>query len=202
VSGGTVLTPGDLHGRPVSGGVSDSRRNRLVKDFYGRLPDPRIIYLDITEERIPIATLNIKNPLLERTVPESRVWIIDRIEFFAMYRAGLPSDYQLVDPGILEPTTHFFFTVDHVVPFHLETRRQIPNLGVAAQPESYFPCLGDRVGATEVTFSVFVKADQTIRCYYENVRASNITPLVSMGTRIRGWEADQTILQEILEQQR
>jgi hypothetical protein len=120
-----------------------------------------------------------------------------------MYRAGLPSDYQLVPPGILEPTTHFFFTVDNVVPFHLETRRQIPNLPTAPQPESYFPFVGDRVGAKEVTFSVFVKADQTLRCFYEIVRLpQNINPLVSYGARIRGWEADQTILQEILEQQR
>jgi hypothetical protein len=203
VTEGTVLTKGDLRGRPVSGGVADARRSRLVKEFYARLPDPRVVYLDITEERLLDVTLNRQQPLIERTVPESRVWIIDSIEFFSLYRADLPSEYRLVPPGWLEPFIHCYFTIDNVVPLHLETRRQVPNLPTAPQPESYFPFLYERVGATEVTFSIFATADQEIRCYYEVIRTPLPVPaLLSMGARIRGWESDVTIFREILEQQR
>jgi hypothetical protein len=201
------ITPAELRGAPLSGGRQDARRVRLVKDFYSSLPDQRVIYLDITEEVFyPLNPVpGTEYTILDTTVPDSRAWIIDDVRFFALYREipGPPTVYGLMPSGRIEWIEHFFFKIDNRVPVHMETRRQDQLfLGPPPSPvEGYFPFLNETIGALEANFSLIAIAGQRINAYWLNTQP-NPYGVTTVGVRIRGWEMDVSILEEILQQQR
>jgi hypothetical protein len=180
--------------RALSGGVKDSDRARIVKGFYDRLPDLRVIYLDVTKEVIWIPTRNQPIQILKYEVPDSRVAIIDRIEFIAT---------PLVGPGAIpqwtiEGPVQFFFTIGKTVPVQVTTVR---NDGLNEYTGAYFPTVNERVGATEVNFSLIAKTGQVLEGYYIN-RAASPVLIGSVICRIRGWIGAVSIIEEIMEQQR
>ena len=200
------ITTEEMKGSPLSGGPRDAQRVRLIKDFYSKLPDQRVIYLDFTDEiRYPLNPVpGTEYVITDFEVPASRSWIIDDVRFFGIYTedAGPPIKYALIPSGWIESFEHFFFTIDNVVPLHLQTKRVNPTIPPPVSQEAYFPFLNETIGALEANFSLFVQPGQRIKGHFLNAAINPLTTLHSVGVRIRGWEADVSILDEILEQQR
>lgn len=188
------LDPRELRARALSGSALDASRTRVVKGFYDALPDKRILYLDVMKEVSYDATLGRKINIFKVDIPEARMFVVDSIEFYAWPAGGgapLP-------PGIIEGAVQFNFTIGKTAPVDITTQRI--QAGLPLTDGGYFPFLDDRVGATEVAFSLLAKTGQPLEATYRNRVASPIA-LRTVGARLRGWMADMTILEEILEQQ-
>jgi hypothetical protein len=189
-----VVDVDHLRARPLSGGSADADRVRIIKGFYDRLPDLRVIYLDITQEVAYSAVRNEPFPILNYSVPDSRVAIIDRIEFHATPLVGTG----LIDPWTIEGPVQFSFTIGKTVPVQINTIRFD---GTNNYTGAYFPTVNDRVGAREVNFSLIAKTGQELEGSYIN-RGPSPVGISTVICRVRGWIADVSIIEEILEQQR
>jgi hypothetical protein len=189
------LDPKELRARPLSGGPLDADRTRIVKGFYQALPDKRVLYLDVMKEVSYDATLNRRLNIFKIPVPSARIYVIDRVEFYAWpVGGGAP-----LGPGIIEGAVQFGFLVGKTAPVDITTQRI--QAGLQPNDGAYFPFLNDRVGATQVTFSLSATTGQPLEAYYLNRVASPVA-LRTVGARMRGWMGDVSILEEILEQQR
>jgi hypothetical protein len=189
-----VVTEQDLRGRPLSGSVSDSDRTRNVKAFYEALPDRRPIYADITKEvayTVPFITPSRIAVIGRYSIPENRTLVIDDVQFFATPEFGLG----LVAPGDIEGAVQFVFKIGGNVPL-LVVNGRLP----AGNDQAGFPFLNDRVGAREVTFSLYAHTGQDIELSYIN-RAVPTIPLATVGARIRGWLIETIMFEEIRQQQ-
>lgn len=190
-----IVNVDQLRGEPISGGVDDSRRTRIVKAFYERLPDERVIYLDITNESPYAPTLNQKQVIYNGIVPSARTFVLDSVKFFARTAVG----GALIPAGVVEGALQCYFTIGGVGQAHVTTRRFQP--GLSATEKAYFPFLNERVGAEQAFFAWYAKTGQDLEAFYLN----QVPPPVaigSVGVRVRGFETDTTIFEEILEQQR
>jgi hypothetical protein len=189
-----VVTEQDLQGRPLSGDVSDSQRSRVVKAFYQALPDRRPLYADFTKEvayTVPFITPSRPALIGRYRVPEARTLVIDSITFFATPAFGVG----LVPPGIIEGYIQFVFKLAGSTPVSI-TNGRLPFGG----DEAGFPFLNERVGATEVTFSLYATTGQDIELSYIN-RGVSPVPLATVGARMRGWLVETTMFEEIRQQQ-
>jgi hypothetical protein len=184
-----------LRAKPVSGGIQDTDRVRIVKGFYANISDARVFNLDVTDERAFDDSLNQEFDILTYTVPEARMVFIDSIEFFARPVAG----NGLIPAGIVEGAVELYFTIGGVVPLTLSSVRTQP--GLQRRQRSFVPFLNSNIGPTQFTFSLQAKTGQLIRAYYFNLIASPVA-IRYIGARIRGWSAETSIMGEILEQQR
>jgi len=189
-----IVTEQDLRGRALSGSKSDSDRTRNVKSFYEALPDRRPIYADITKETeyvIPFVTPSRVVNIGRYSVPDNRTLIIDDVVFFATPEFGLG----LVAPGDIEGYVQFVFKIGGNVPVQVINGR-LP----AGNDQAGFPFLNDRIGAKEVTFSLYANTGQDIELSYIN-RAAPPVPLATVGARVRGWLIDTIMFEEIRQQQ-
>lgn len=189
------LDPRQLRARPLTGSPLDADRVRTIKAFYEALPDKRILYLDVMREVPYSAALNRKTVIFREPVPSARIFVVDDIQFYAWPMGGGAP----LAAGIIEGAVQFTFAIGKTAPVDVNTTRV--QTGLPATEGGYFPFLNQRVGAEEVTFSVFAKTGQPIEAFYTNRVASPVS-LRTVGARIRGWMADVSILEEILEQQR
>jgi hypothetical protein len=189
------LDPEQLRARPLLGSPLDSRRVRTVKGFYEALPDNRVLYLDIMREIPYDASLNRKIVIFSEEVPSARIYIIDNIEFYAWPTGGGAP----LAAGIIEGAVQFSFAIGKTAPVDINTTRV--QTGLPATNGGYFPFVNERVGAEQVTFSVFAKTGQPVEAFYVNRVASPVS-LRTVAARVQGWMADVSILEEILEQQR
>jgi len=185
-----MLTP-----RPMRGGKDDTERVRLIRDFYSKLPDGLLIYQEIVQEVDFDFSLDQKRAIVAQTVPDDRTFIVDNVYFFATPLFGTG----LVPTGAVEGAVQTFFQVGNVVPVEIRSTRLQP--GLLAENRAYFPFFNDRVGAREVTFSLYAKRGRSLSAYYIN-RAFTPVPLRTIGVRIEGWMVDSNALEEIMEQQR
>lgn len=191
------LDPSRLRAKPISGGKKDARRVRLVKDFYSRLQDEQIVFVDLTDEvEFSTVPLGRRFPILSFNVPSNRTLIIDNMYFFARAAFGLG---ELLPPGVIEGSVQCFFEIGEVVPVEIRSSR-VQTL-LPSEDRAYFPFLGDRVGAREVEFSLYAKSGREVEAYYIN-RAVSPVPIGTVGFRVEGWLIDSNIIEEILEQQR
>jgi len=189
------LDPDRIAAKPLSGNRKDAERVRLVKDFFSDQPEEYIIYQELTEEVTHDLTTNRRFTILTHAIPDNRTFIVDNVEFFARsaFNAGL------IEAGIVEGALQCFFEIGEVVPVEISTTRVQPTL--PAENRAYFPFLNDRIGAREVTFSLFAKSGRELTAYYIN-RVIPPVPIATVGVRIEGWLIDSNVVEEILEQQR
>lgn len=189
------ITAEDFGIKPISGGVIDAQRARVVKGYFTQLPDELIIYEDITREVVYTNTLGARLQIFTFNVPENRTLVIDNVYFFATPVFGLG----LIPSGVIEGSVQCFFDIGKVVPVDISTIRIQPFVPVDTR--AYFPFLNDRVGAREVNFSFYVKSGREVGAYYIN-RGFPSLPINTIGVRFEGWIVDSNIFEEILDQQR
>lgn len=190
------ITKKDFSIQPISGGVIDAERARVVKGYFTGLPDEVVVYEDITREVTYNNPLNTRYQIANYVVPENRTLIIDNVYFFATPIFG---GFGLIPPGVIEGSVQCFFEIGNIVPVDISTVRV--QAGLAADSRAYFPFLNDRVGAREAMFSIYVKSGREVVAYYMN-RAIPAIPVSSIGVRFVGWIVDSNIFEEILDQQR
>jgi len=189
------ITSEDFGIKPISGGIIDAPRARVVKGYFTQLPDEVVIYEDITREVIYNNAIGARNLIAEYNVPENRTLVIDNVYFFATPVFGLG----LIPAGVVEGSLQCFFDIGKVVPVDISTNRVQP--GVPADNRAYFPFLNDRVGTRESTFAFYVKSGREVGAYYIN-RGLPSVPINTVGVRFEGWIIDSNIFEEILDQQR
>ena len=181
--------------KPLSGGVLDARRIRLVKGYFTTLSPDMVIFQDQTREVTYSATLNQRFQIFAYNVPQNRTLVIDNVYFFATSLFGTG----LVPGGLVEGSLQCFFDIGQAVPVEVGTDRV--QIGVDPAVRAYFPFLNDRVGARESTFGMYVKSGRQVGAYYNNL-AFPFVPLATIGVRFEGWVLDSNIFEEILGQQR
>jgi hypothetical protein len=130
-----VINVQEFHGQPISGGTDDSQRSRIIKAFYERLPDERIIYIDITGEQPHVTALGQKQIIFNRVIPEARTFVLDSVKFFARTAVG----QALIPAGTVEGALQCFFTIGSVGQARLNTTRV--QAGAALAERAYFPFL-------------------------------------------------------------
>lgn len=189
------IDPGMLKPKRMSGGKGDSDRVRLVRGFYSELPEGLFIYQELVEEVEYEFSLDQKFTILDQQVPDDRTFVVDSVSFFATPLFGTG----LVATGSIEGAVQPFFQIGNTVPVEISSTRLQP--GGIAENRAYFPFLNDRVGAREVTFSLYAKRGRSLRAFYVN-RSFTPVPLRTIGIRIEGWMIDSNALEELLEQQR
>lgn len=189
------ITPEMVKSRPMSGGEADAKRVRIIRDFYSDLPDEIFTYQEVTKEVPYSFTLGRRVNIMEKQVPDDRTFVIDDVYFFATPLVGSG----LVPAGSVEGSVQAFFEIGAIVPVEIDSTRLQP--ASLVENRAYFPFFNDRVGAREVTFSLYAKRGRIISAYYIN-RFPTPIPLRTVGIRIEGWLVDSNALEEILEQQR
>lgn len=188
------ISPDMLKPRAITGGGLDAERVRLIRDFYARLPEEIFTYQEITKDVEYSFDTGKRRPILSKEVPENRTFIIDNVYFYATPIVGTG----LVPAGSVEGAVETYLEIGNVVPVETESERL--QSGVAQEKRAYFPFLNDRVGAREVTFSLYAKRGRTVTAYYFN-RFATPVPLRTIGVRVEGWMIDSNAFEEILEQQ-
>lgn len=181
--------------KPLSGGVIDADRVRLIKGYFTSLPAETVIYEDVTREINYTNTLNTRFQIINYNVPENRTLVIDNIYFFATSRFG----GGLIPAGLIEGSVQCFFDIGQSVPVEVQADRI--QLGVDPVYRAYFPFLNDRVGARESNFSFYVKSGRDVGAYYIN-RWFPFIPVNTIGVRFEGWVLASNIFEEIINQQR
>lgn len=181
--------------KPLSGGLIDAQRARVIKGYFTNLAPEMVIYEDRTMEIAYNATLNQRFQIYNYNVPQSRTLVIDNFYFFATSQFG----NGLIPAGFIEGSVQCFFDVGQAVPVQVGSERV--QLGVPADMRAYFPFLNDRVGARETTFAMYVKSGRQVGAYYMNL-AFPFIPVATIGIRFEGWVMDSNIFEEIMQQQR
>jgi hypothetical protein len=115
--------------------------------------------------------------------------------FFARPAVGLG----LIPPGIVEGSLECYLTIGGTVPLIMETTRLQP--GLRRRTRGFFPFLNSNIGPMSFRFALKATTGQEIRTFYQNLIAPPIG-IAYVGSRIRGWVGDVSIVKEILEQQR
>lgn len=181
--------------KPLSGGLLDAQRTRVIKGYFTALSPDMVIFQDQTREIDYDATLNQRIQIFSYNVPSNRTLVIDNVYFFANSLFG----NGLVPGGLVEGALQCFFDIGQAVPVDIGTDRVQLNVDPAVR--AYFPFLNDRVGARESTFGMYVKSGRQVGAYYTNL-AFPFVPLATVGVRFEGWILDSNIFEEILGQQR
>jgi hypothetical protein len=189
------ITQQELGIKPLSGGVLDATRVRLIKGYFSTLPAETIIYEDITREVDYTGTLNTRFQVINYNVPENRTLVVDNVYFFATSRFG----GGLIPAGLIEGSVQCFFDIGQSVPVEIQSDRV--QLGVDPVYRAYFPFLNDRVGSRESNFSFYVKSGRELGAYYIN-RWFPFIPVNTIGVRFEGWVLASNIFEEIVNQQR
>jgi len=181
--------------KSMSGGVEDTDRVRLIRNFYSALPDDIFTYQEVVKEVEYSFMTNQRYNIMSKQVPDDRTFVIDDVYFFATPIIGTG----LVPAGSVEGAVQAFFEIGGIDPVETDvTRRQPTSI---AENRAYFPFFNDRIGARQVTFSLYAKRGRVFSAYYVNRTVPPI-PLRTIGVRIEGWMVDSNALEEILEQQR
>jgi hypothetical protein len=181
--------------RPISGGLLDAQRTRVIKGYFTALSPEMVIYQDQTREIDYTATLNQRFQVFSYNVPANRTLVIDNVYFFATSQFG----NGLIPAGLIEGSVQCFFDIGQAVPVDIGSDRV--QLGVDQAVRAYFPFLNDRVGARESTFGMYVKSGRQVGAYYINL-GFPFVPVATIGARFEGWILDSNIFEEILAQQR
>ena len=181
--------------KPISGGMLDADRVRLIKGYFTTLPAETVIYEDVTREINYTNTLDTRFQIINYNVPENRTLVVDNIYFFATSRFG----GGLIPAGLIEGSVQCFFDIGQSVPVEVQTDRV--QLGVDQVYRAYFPFLNDRVGARQSNFSFYVKSGRQVGAYYIN-RWFPFIPVNTIGVRFEGWVLASNIFEEIIGQQR
>lgn len=181
--------------KPLSGGILDAPRARVIKGYFTSLAPDMVIYQDRTLEVTYNAIFNQRIQIFSYNVPANRTLVIDNVYFFATSLFG----NGLIPGGLIEGSVQCFFDIGQAVPVNIGTDRV--QLGVDQAVRAYFPFLNDRVGARETTFGMYVKSGRQVGAYYTNL-AFPFVPVATIGVRFEGWVLDSNIFEEILAQQR
>jgi hypothetical protein len=181
--------------KPLSGGLLDAQRIRLIKGYFTSLSPDMVIFEDQTREVDYNATPNRRFQIFTYAVPQNRTLVIDNVYFFAtsLFGGGL------IPGGLIEGSLQCFFDIGQAVPVNVGSDRV--QLGVDQAIRAYFPFLNDRVGTRESTFGMYVKSGREVGAYYINV-GFPFVPVATVGARFEGWFLDSNIFEEILGQQR
>lgn len=187
----------DIRARPLSGGPEDSKRVRSILEFYAKMADDRVQYLDVTEwEDYEYVANEGQNDIANFIVPDSRTIIVDWVGFYAKALGSA----DLLDMG--QVTRNIIFNVEIGGTSPLVLFNQYDNaLGTVPTDATGFPFLNQRVGSTEFFFSLHARTGSPVRGYYIT-RTMPPVALDLVGFRIRGFIIDSSIIGEILEAQR
>jgi hypothetical protein len=175
---------------------------QLTKGFFASMPSRATSYVDLTTEALYAYNADhaIRTLVLSRTVPQSRIWLIDNFYFYA--RKTEPFN-RLAPAGDIENEVAMVVEVGGSMPVQYEYT--LSDIFGVQYMSSQMPFLLDRLGPRETSFGIWLLENETISAYYKRSASAIFgppaAPIAVIGFRFQAYQTDKSVMEQILEEQ-